>query len=93
MQTETINQKRQAYARASAADPYKLLALSVITQAIQDARQGSRSAKAWLATEATFWLAGCGVDVEHDHWRAWVQAGCPRPKRGGGVRLAYRQHG
>ena len=82
MQTETSDQKRQAYGRATS-DPYRLLALSVITKAIQDARRGNKSARAWLATDAAFWLEGCGVDVEQDYWRSWVLSGCPRPNRGG----------
>lgn len=75
--------KRVPYERQSTGDPYRLLALSVVMQAIQDTRRGNGEAQAWLAVEGAFWLAGCGADIDPDHWQAWIAAGCPKPRRGG----------
>jgi len=64
--------------RAGVEDPYKFLALSVITKAIEDTRRGNSEAQEWLAVEAPDWLDGCGVEVDPDKWASWVAAGCRR---------------
>lgn len=59
-------------------DPYVYLALTVVADAVKDARRGSTYAKIWLREEGYFWLAGCGVDVDLDYWDVWVSMGCPK---------------
>lgn len=59
-------------------DPYRYLALAMVAQAIAEAREGSKSARAWLAEEAPAWLDLCGVDYDPGRWAAWICAGLPR---------------
>jgi len=45
-------------------DPYRLLALAVIRQAMEDALSGDHIAAAWLLDTGIDWLAGCGINIE-----------------------------
>lgn len=62
-------------------DPYKLLALSILMQAVEDVRGGDGEAATWLKTNGPFFLDACSVPMDPDHWNNWIMAGCPRVKR------------
>lgn len=72
---------RQPYNRDAIADPYKLLALAVITAAIADYKRGDAKARRWLLSEAPGWLEGCGADFDPDWWQSWVNCGCPNQNK------------
>lgn len=59
-------------------NPYRLLALNVVMQALRDFRKaGDLEAWAWLACAAPDWFMGASVDFDPQAWLEWVILGCP----------------
>ena len=67
--------------RRGVENPWRLIALAVVAQAVTDWRRGSRGARSWLFTDGLTWLDGCGLNVDPDYWQMWVLSGCRGYKR------------
>ena len=54
-------------------DPYKLIALAVVNQAIKDRRQGSMEALNWLLQQGHDWIEICSnTKIDYEWWEDWV---------------------
>lgn len=71
---------------------YRALALAIVTQAIEDARDPDPlmrlDALSWLRDSAPVIFDLMDVEFCRDAWRLWVESGCP--KRTGKKRRLYR---
>ena len=64
-------------------DPWRLLALAVVNQAVIETRAGNQEARRWLLEHGAAWLEACGESIDPQYWQKWIQHGC---KRKGGSR-------
>lgn len=70
--------KRGSYGVLDSGDPWLLLALAILSQAVDDAREGDEEANGWLLEVAPAWVEVIDDDIRVEMFVSWVRSGCPK---------------